>query len=82
MGEVAQGLVDRAQVVDTLDSVGLGLRAGNSKLARIPMMAITTSSSISVNARALFMIPFLKARTLYHKLLQFEITNISRSSPQ
>ena len=28
MGEVAQGLVDRAQVVDTLDPVGLGLGPG------------------------------------------------------
>ena len=41
------------QVVETRDAVALFLareRAGNSKAARMAMMAMTTSSSISVNA--------------------------------
>jgi len=50
--------VDLAQIVQTGHPVRFvltALNAGNNKAARIPMMVITTSSSISVKARRVFM---------------------------
>lgn len=53
VGKCVKGATDLLDVADALDAVGAGLvalaRAGRSILARMPMMAMTTSSSMRVN---------------------------------